>query len=94
MCSTAKTSAIAATPSPIAEIVADEKTSRKSRSASAPSLPHRPPVADAARLRRTNRQPGDDLCEHAGVGVELHELRTCTVRRLVREPARTVLADG
>ena len=36
MCSTAKTSAIARDPSPIAEIVVDEKTSRKSRSASAP----------------------------------------------------------
>ena len=39
MCSTANTSAIDATPSPIAEIVVEEKTSRKLRSASAPSLP-------------------------------------------------------
>src|ERR1700759_1469176 len=37
---TAKTSAMAATLSPIAEIVVEEKTRRKSRSASAPERAH------------------------------------------------------
>lgn len=39
MWSTANASAMYATPSPIAEIVVDENTSLKSRSASAPSSP-------------------------------------------------------
>jgi hypothetical protein len=47
MCSTANASAMYATPSPIAEIVVDEKTRRKSRSESAPSFPlTRPSLVD------------------------------------------------
>ena len=85
MCRTAKTSAIAATPSPIAEIVVDEKTRRKLRSASAPKPSFQSHAVRTARLV-------DDLREHVGVRVDLGEPRLRALRRLVREAARAVLA--
>src|SRR2546423_7994318 len=84
----AKTSAMYETPSPIAEIVVDEKTSRKSRSASAPARSLRP-----ARLGRPHGEAVHDLFEHLGVGVQRLELQTAAFCRLFREAPRAVLAD-
>src|SRR5581483_3667015 len=54
MCRTAKTSAIAATPSPRAEIVVLAKTSRKFRSTSAP---RRPVIQSEPSLPLSSRLP-------------------------------------
>src|SRR3954452_7390335 len=84
----AKTSAMYETPSPIAEIVVDEKTSRKSRSASAPARSLRP-----AKLGRPHGEAVHDLLEYFRVGVQCLELQTGALSSLSREATRAVRAD-